>query len=255
MSRDARDTVIADLGLQAQAFVRDRILPHLRAAAPALDARVQVVTEGEPAALQLALRYPTVLSAGTAHIRRRVLLEFGGKNRIEPREQCIIRTYLGEDAQVREAVELPEATVEVLDARRTFWDKLTALQVACAQPQKLRRLVHFSRHLLGLHVLMQGGIGPAALADVALRDDVIATKTVLFREAGVDDADCCTGKAVIVPQGEVLRALEQDYREMEASGMFGGEGISLRDILATLRQVRERLGREAAAPGEVTGDP
>lgn len=151
-------------------------------------------------------------------------------------------------------MDLPEATVEVLDARRTFWEKLTALQVACAQPQKLRRLVHFSRHLLDLHVLMQGEIGPAALADSALRDDVIATKTVLFREAGVDYADCRTGTAVIVPQGEVLRALEQDYREMEASGMFGGEGISFRDILATLRQVQEQLGRKAAAEAnEVTG--
>lgn len=249
MSRNARDRAIAELGLQAQAFVQDRILPHLRAAAAILDPHPRVVTEGEPAALQLALHYPTVLPAGTAYIQRRVLLEFGGKNRIDPREQRTIRTYLAEVAGVRGAVELPEATVEVLDARRTFWEKLTALQVACAQPQKLHRLSHFSRHLLDLHVLMQGEIGPAALMDSALRDDVIATKTVLFRETGVNYADCRTGKAVIVPQGEVWRVLEQDYREMEASGMFGGEAVSFSDILETLRQVQEQLGREA------TGNP
>lgn len=172
-----------------------------------------------------------------------MLLEFGGKNRIEPREQRTIRTYLAEDAQVRAAVELPRATVEVLDARRTFWEKLTALHVACQQPQKLHRLTHFSRHLLDLHVLMQGDLGPAALADTALRDDVIATKTVLFHETGVDYADCRAGKAVLVPTGEVLRTLEQDYRAMEASGMFGGEVVFFPDVLTTLRQVEEKVNR------------
>lgn len=244
MTRNQRDRAIADLGSQAQTFVQGRILPHLQAVAADLDARVQVVTEGEPAALQLALHYPTVLPVGTAYIRRRVLLEFGGKNRIEPREQRTIRTYLAEDDQVQAAAQLPEATVEVLDARRTFWEKLTALHVACQQPQKLHRLTHFSRHLLDLHVLMQGEIGPAALADSALRDDVIATKTVLFREAGVDYADCRVGQAVIVPTGEVLRALEKDYRSMEASGMFGTEVIPFPDILTTLGQVEEELNRK-----------
>lgn len=66
MTRNARDRAIAQLSLQAQAFVHDRILPHLQAAAADLDGGVQVVVEGEPAALQLALHYPTVLPAGTA---------------------------------------------------------------------------------------------------------------------------------------------------------------------------------------------
>ncbi|MEF2279390.1 nucleotidyl transferase AbiEii/AbiGii toxin family protein [Deinococcus sp. YIM 134068] len=249
MTRNQRDRAIEELGLQAQAFVQGQILPHLVEEAAALDGRVRVVTEGEPSALQLALHYPTVLPAGAGYIQRRVLLEFGGKNRIEPREQRTIRTYLAEDPEVRAAVELPEATVELLDARRTFWEKLTALQAACAQPQKLHRLTHFSRHLLDLHVLMQRETGPAALADSSLRDDVIATKTVLFRETGVDYADCRTGRAVIVPEGEVLRALEQDYREMEASGMFGVEIVPFPDILATLQQMQEQLG------GEAKGDP
>lgn len=249
LSRNARDKAISELTSQAQAFVQDQILPHLCAAATALDGRVRVITEGEPGALQLSLHYPTVLPAGTPYIQRRVLLEFGGKNRIEPREQRTIRTYLAEDDQVKAAVELPEATVEILDARRTFWEKLTALQVACAQPQKLHRLRHFSRHLLDLHVLMQGEIGPAALADTALRDDVIATKAVLFRETGVDYADCRTGKAVILPEGEVMRALEQDYLEMEASGMFGGDIVPFSELLNSLRQVQEQLGANARSAG------
>lgn len=114
LSRNGRDRAIAELGHQAQALVHDRILPHLRAATAALDTRVEGAVEGPPAALQLALRYPTVLPVGTAYIRRRVLLEFGGKNRVEPRERRTIHTYLAEDAQVRAAVDLPEATVEVL---------------------------------------------------------------------------------------------------------------------------------------------
>ena len=254
LSRNARDKAIAALATQAEAFVQDRILPHLSAAAKALDTRVRVSTEGTPAALQLALHYPTVLPAGTTYIQRRVLLEFGGKNRIEPREQRRIRTYLAENDDVHKEVDLPEATVEVLDARRTFWEKLTALQVACAQPQKLPRLRHFSRHLLDLHVLMHGPIGPAALRDAALRDDVIATKTVLFRETGVDYTHCRTGEAVIVPQGDVLATLQQDYREMEASGMFGSEGIAFSDVLATLHDLQSQLNHHGEAPVE-TQDP
>lgn len=243
LSRNARDKAIAALEAEALTCVQERILPHLAAAARLLDPRVQVVTEGVATDLKLALYYPSVLPAGAAYIQRRVLLEFGGKNRIEPHQQRSIRTYLAEDAQVREAVELPEATVELLDARRTFWEKLTALQVACAQPQKLHRLRHFSRHLLDLHILMQGEIGPAALSDTALRDDVIATKSVLFRETGVDYQDIQHRRAVVVPDGDVLRGLANDYQELAASGMFGSGHVPFREVLATLQTLQDRLSQ------------
>lgn len=245
LSRNARERAIADLARQAQAIVQGKILPHLQSVAHSLDRRLTVTTVGDPDDLQLALQYPSVLPAGTAYIPRRVLLEFGGKNRILPREQRTIRTYLAEDARIASAVNLPEATVEVLDARRTFWEKLTAVQVACAQPDKLHRLRTFSRHLLDLHVLMQGEIGPAALSDPELRDDVLATKAVLFRETGVTYADVRSGTAVVVPAGEVRRALEQDYRQMEASGMFGQTHVPFADILTTLAGIQRRLARDA----------
>lgn len=252
LTRGARERAVADLGRQAQATVQEQILPHLQSVAQMLDPRLQVAPLGEPADLQLALHYPSVLPAGTAYIPRRILLEFGGKNRIEPREQRTIRTYLAEDERISDAVKLPEAKVEVLDARRTFWEKLTAVQVACAQPQKLHRLSAFSRHLLDLHVLMGGEVGPAALADFQLRDDVLATKAVLFRESGVDYGDVRSGTAVIVPAAEVRRALEQDYREMEESGMFGPHHVPFTAILTTLEEVQRQLerGAQAADPGQ-----
>lgn len=58
---------------------------------------------------------------------------------------------------------------------------------------------------------------------------------------------------MIVPEGDVLRAPEQDYREMEAPGMFGGEAIPFSDVLASLRQVGEQFGREAAEAGKGKG--
>lgn len=231
LSRGARERAITGLGREAQVTVQEQILPHLQSVAQTLDPRPQIAALGEPADLQLALHYPSVLPAGTASIPRRILLEFGGSNRTEPREQRTIRTYLAEDTRLRDALTLPEATVDVLDARRTFWEKLTAVQVACAQPQKLHRLSTFSRHLLDLHLLMPGEIGPTALADPELRDDVLATT------------------AVIVPAGEVRRALEQDDVKMEASGMVGPHHVPFTAILTTLEEVQRHLERDAQGTG------
>lgn len=116
LSRGARERAINDLAQRAQATVHGQILPHLQVVAQAFDPRLQIAALGQPADLQLALHYPSVLPAGTAYIPRRVLLEFGGKNRNKPREQRTVHTYRAEDARIKSAVTLSEATVEVLDA-------------------------------------------------------------------------------------------------------------------------------------------
>ncbi len=248
LSRAGRDRAVARLKQDAQAQVLEAILPHLKQAALALDPRLSVEVEGQEADLKLALHYPSALPGGSPYIRRRVLLEFGGKNAITPRQPVVIRSYLAEDPQLEAALDWPEAAIEVLDARRTFWEKLTALHVACHQPEKLHRLNYFSRHLLDLHTLMQGTIGPAALESIEIRDDVIATKALLFRETGVDYQDCRTGRATLVPQGEVRRILEADYRQMVESGMYGPQTVPFAAVLETLERLEKQVNGEAFRP-------
>ncbi len=240
-SRGARDRAIDAIKLEARRLVFGELQPQLQSAAQALDSRLQVQGVGDEAELKLELLYPSVLPAGNGYIQRRVLLEFGGRNAVSPHVRQTIRTYLSDDPRLLTQVTLPEAQVDVLDARRTFWEKLTAVHVACRQPDKLQRLHGFSRHLLDLHLLMQGTVGPAALAAPALRDEVIDLKSLLFRESGVQYDDCREGRATLVPTGAVLLALENDYDRMEASGMFGDTHAPFQAVVETLADLETQL--------------
>jgi len=241
LGRNARDRAIASIKAEAERMVFQELQPKLQQAAETFDPRLQVAQVGKRTDLQLELQYPTVLPTGNRYIQRRVLLEFGGRNAVSPHVRKTIRTYLAEDPRVAQHLTLPEAQVDVLDARRTFWEKLTAVHVACRRPDRLDRLRGFSRHLLDLHLLMQSDIGPAALVSSELRDEVIDLKSLLFREGSVQYSDCREERADLVPAGDVLLALREDYREMEASGMFGDEHVPFTAVLATLEEIEARL--------------
>ena len=69
---------------------------------------------------KLTLGYPSVfdLSDRSRYMSSSVLVEFGGKNSIDPQTSIKVRTEI---SLFLPAIELPEAQVDVLDPKRTFW--------------------------------------------------------------------------------------------------------------------------------------
>ena len=109
-------------------YIRDAVAPALRAAAVRLaaDGRhdIHIGDDGET----IRFAYPSALEDPGGYVRGEVLLEFGGRNVIEPNEQHEIAPDI---AALTPDLDYPAATVTVLSPARTFWEKATLVHVEC----------------------------------------------------------------------------------------------------------------------------
>ena len=191
------------------AWTRDVAQPALEGALRAVepDGRVKVKDS------DVFIRY-VALDAGTSYRRPEVKLEFGGRATGEPSAVMPVRCDAADHVQ---GVEFPTATPRVLQAERTFWEKATAAHVFCAQRRV--RGEGFARHWHDLARLDDAGIAARALADRGIAEGVAAHKAAFFREKGasgdwVDYQAAVAGGLRLVPTGDALLALAEDYARM-----------------------------------------
>lgn len=133
ISRKKAGRLIDDLAGDVERHIADRLLPALRAAIveelgePQNDEWTLTIDEAD--AQTLSFHYPIALPAaeyqGMAYITPRVKLELGARGDPWPIETKVIHPYAAEDFP--DFFEDPDTAVTVLSARRTFWEKATAL--------------------------------------------------------------------------------------------------------------------------------
>jgi len=169
-----------------------------------------------------------------------VFLEFGGRNVIVPNEERHLRPYIAAELP---DLEFPEATVQVLSPRRTFWEKATLIHVACNRANPKLDADRQSRHWHDLAVLADHEIGKASMADRQLLADVVNHKSVFFRTSYANYEACLSGGLRLIPGKALLDAARGDYEKMIADGMFEGPPPSFDSIIARL----EKLEREINA--------
>src|SRR5207245_530295 len=132
------------------------------------------------------VHYPTALSAaeyeGMAYITPRVKLELGARGDPWPTEEKIIRPYAADDYP--DFFEDPDTSVIVLSARRTFWEKATALHAEAHRPAGSPTPQYFSRHYYDLAMLLDTDEGKAAATDFDLLAQVAKHKTTFFAPVG-----------------------------------------------------------------------
>ena len=175
--------------------LKGRVASHVReVVAPALDAAagrlapngrydIHIGDDGET----LRFAYPSAVEAPDSYVASEILLEFGGRNVIEPNERHAI---VPDMAGLTDGLDYPTATVTVLSPARTFWEKATLIHAACHRRRLANRPDRLSRHWFDLACLAAHPVGRAALADRALLADVVRHKTVFFH-AGNANYDRC----------------------------------------------------------------
>ena len=101
-------------------YIRDAVAPALGTAAERLAAdgrhNIHIGDDGET----IRFAYPSAVEDPAGYVRSEVLLEFGGRNVIEPNEQHEIAPDV---AALIPDLDFPAATVTVLSPARTFWEK------------------------------------------------------------------------------------------------------------------------------------
>jgi hypothetical protein len=248
ISRKQAARLIDDLVDDVERHIAEKLLPTLRTAI--------VEQLGEPAngewtleidagdAQTVNFHYPTALPAteyeGMAYITPRVKLELGARGDPWPTEEKIIRPYAADEYP--DFFEDPDTSVIVLSARRTFWEKATALHAEAHRPAESPTPQYFSRHYYDLAMLLDTEEGKAAATDFDLLAQVAKHKTTFFRSGWASYDTAKSGSLRLMPDEARIKDLRADYRDM-APMMFDERPPTFDDILARIKEVQEAINR------------
>ena len=234
LSDDLRGFVKAHVTEVVQPWLAEQLTAQLPSGGYALE----LSDDGE----QLRLYYPSALSERGSYLRDSVLLEFGGRNIIEPNETHIVRPDVA--VGITELL-FPEAEVSVLAPTRTFWEKATLMHVECHRDSLRQSAERLSRHWYDLYMLARCDIGQQAITQRDLLADVVKHKQVFYAAAYAHYEDCLVGRLRLIPDEATLMALANDYRRMVDAGMFIGRPPSFAEIVSELRELEQAINRLA----------
>jgi nucleotidyltransferase AbiEii toxin of type IV toxin-antitoxin system len=220
-SKSAAKKARERLATQLKAHLGEVVVPLVSSAlAPYIDSPNECVAMLDDETV--VLDYPSCFTKEGGYLAERVKVEFGARNRVVPSESHTISPYIADFLTTKD-MELPRATVDVLSAARTFWEKATLAHDECNRGQWDRGADRISRHRYDLARLSEHEVGEAALEDRVLLADVAAVKNAHFSRSTSHYEDCTTGRIRLVPDQTGLDALRADYAAMTNSGMFRRE--------------------------------
>ena len=232
-SRTAREKFTKLLRTKLADHTKNVIRPHFENLVAQLPEKppkpITISDDGE----KLFIPYPSRFGSDES-----VFLEFGGRNVIAPGGEHTLKPYIA--AEIPD-LRFPEATVRVLSASRTFWEKATLIHVACNRSDPKLDADRQSRHWHDLAVLADHKIGEASLADRALLEDVVRHKSVFFRASYANYDACLSGGLRFIPRTPLLQSLAADYEKMIADGMFEGDPPFFDSIVARLENLEKQI--------------
>ncbi|WP_281438314.1 nucleotidyl transferase AbiEii/AbiGii toxin family protein [Rhizobium sp. 007] len=136
----------------------------------------------------------------------------------------------------------PDTSVTVLSARRTFWEKATALHAEAHRPAESPTPQYFSRHYYDLAMLLNTEGGKAAATDFDLLAQVAKHKTTFFRSGWSSYDTAKPGSLRLMPDEARIKDLRVDYRDT-APMMFDERPPTFDDILARIKEVQEAINK------------
>ncbi|MEO5865807.1 MAG: nucleotidyl transferase AbiEii/AbiGii toxin family protein [Sphingomonas sp.] len=187
----------------------------------------------------LLVQYPTA-TPSDGYIDKVVRIESGAKSALDPHAQHSVRPYLEADAQ---RLDLLVPNVTIVDAERTFWDKviiLHGLRHWFDARGTLRNDGHrISRHYYDIHRLLQDDAGQRAVEDMMLGADCVAHARMFFNRPDFDLASAHPPSFALCPEGPMYDDLARDYAAMK--GMIFGDAPPFEAIVESVADLQRQL--------------
>lgn len=247
LSRKATSKLIDALIADVEKYIAETVLPALE---KAIASHLGSTEDGGwPLEIdRINFHYPTALSEreyeGMAYITPRVKLEFGARGDPWPTEDRTIRPYAADDFPA--FFEDPDCTVTVLSARRTFWEKATALHAEAHRSDETPTPQYFSRHYYDIAMLLETADGKAAATDFDLLEQVAKHKAVFFRSGWASYETARPGTLRLMPSDRRQKDLRADYRDM-APMMFDDKPLAFEEILVRIQKFENEINARASS--------
>lgn len=244
-TRSQRDKQREQIGAFVESYIRERIVPHLQSSADQTFGSnvVRLVQDKD----SLQIQYPTVTGSAN-YLLESVLLEFGGRNKIEPNLTHTVTPYMMKLPELFK-IEFPTAKILVLSGQRTFWEKVTLLHDELCRPEIRPNASRLFRHWYDVARIADHEIGIAAINERALLESVVETKSLLYSGSHSKYELCLTKQFKIVPEGSHLTALETDCKAMISSGMFFAESPKFEAVISRIDKLQNELN--ASSPKQL----
>ena len=219
-------------------WTQDTAAPFLAEALHAVETDGEVRAEDD----ELFIRYAS-LNEGTDYVRPEVKLEFGARATGEPNA---LMPVVCDAADHVPDVEFPTAEPRVMRVERTIWEKATAAHVYCLQGRL--RGERFARHWYDLARLDSVGLTEQALTDREIANSVAAHKAMFFREKDasgnwIDYEAAIAGGLQLVPVGNSLAALADDYARMVEDRLLFEEAEPFDALMDTCQAIADKMNR------------
>ncbi|WP_066776308.1 nucleotidyl transferase AbiEii/AbiGii toxin family protein [Sphingomonas sp. CCH5-D11] len=207
-------------------------------------ARVDV-DEDDPDGQTLLLWYPAATQV-SEYIRAAVKIESGAKSALDPNSLRTVKPYVDDDVP---GLDFAVPNVTVVDAERTFWDKVVILHGLRRWFDRRGELrgggQRVSRHYYDVHRLMDAPLAVAAIKDVRLGADCVAHARMFFDRPDFDLASAEPGRFALEPHDGMVEALRRDYGAMQ--GMIFGEPPAFDDVLRSIAGLEGQLNAEGVS--------
>lgn len=183
------------------------------------------------------VRYPGAFS--DTYLRPELRLEIGPLASWLPHEERTISCYAAE--VFPDVFETRECSVRVIKPERTFWEKATILHHEAHRPRGNPQPPRYSRHYYDLAKMAESPVRDTALANLDLLAKVVEFKQRFYPRGWARYELAKPGTLRLVPEGDVLKTVEDDYRAM--GNMIFGDLPEFEDIIATLQSLQDEINR------------
>ncbi len=223
-----------------ESYTQDVVMSALAKASETLSTYGQHKIVTEYSGEKVWFSYPSAVEDPDDYLASQILLEFGGRNIIDPNEQHTIKPDI---VSVIPEIDYPAAVVTVLSPSRTFWEKATLIHVECKRGRLSVNPERLSRHWYDLVFLGQHEFGRKAINDRTLLENVIQHKKVFFNSSYAQYDDCLAGKLRLIPNNNDLLSLQSDYEAMHTVDMLSDTAPDFAALIEQIQVIEDQVNR------------
>lgn len=222
---------------QAKKVINEHLLPDLQSALKDYGTCILSADDEQT----ILFKYKSMISEGLDYVPKRIKIEFGARGEMEPNIQKPVTPYLAEILPEVFDSNIPQISVTVLTAERTFWEKATILHSIAHQPEEKGLKERMSRHYHDLLMLAQNErLLESALSNIELLERVVAHKQTYFKEQWNWYDSAKRGSLKILPPSHLLKTVETDYKKMKVM-LFDQNSITFDELLKHLQDLEQQI--------------
>lgn len=221
------------LNEQAKAYIKQKLSPLIEQVVNG----VCSVTGDADDGFVVNVGYPSLFADD--YLRPEIRLEIGPMAAWNPHEKRSISSLVA--SVFPEQFKRASCDVNVVLAKRTFWEKATILHAEAHRPSAKPLPMRYSRHYYDLSQMANTTIKDEALTDLALLAQVVEFKKRFYSSGWANYDLARPGTFKLVPNEKVMGELTKDYAAMR--NMIYGHYPDFEELNATLKALELEINQ------------